>query len=198
MAKWADNLISQVSYNRHHIITKVKQHRDIGNEMGDGEIVDRDVIAGNLGHGVKYMTVYGDLDKIRMGKNVRYFRAYEDHYIRTDDNKVMTDNLGDIPNLNGTEQEEKPALTETKPKPNAEAKPLSVLSSAFFSEQPEVEVAPEPAEVSPEPAEVSPKKTIMKTKSFVKKKPSRKKSSAKKQPSRKKSSAKKKPSRKKR
>jgi len=204
MAKWADYLISQVSYDQNHIITKVKQHRDIGNEMGDGEIVDRDVIAGNLGHGVKYMTVYGDLDKIRMGKNVRYFRAYEDHYIRTDDNKVMTDNLGDIPNLNGTEQEEKPALVETKPKPNAEAKPLSALSSAFFSEQLEVEaaaepaeVAPEPAEVAPEPAEVAPEKTIIKTKSFVKKKPSRKKSSAKKKPSRKKSSAKKKPSRKK-
>ena len=170
MAKWADYLISQVSYDQNHIITKVKQHRDIGNEMGDGEIVDRDVIAGNLGHGVKYMTVYGDLNKIRMGKNVRYFRAYEDHYIRTDGNKVMSDNLGDIPHLNGAGQEEKPSLTETKtkPKPNAEEKPLSALSSAFFSEQLEVEATPEPAEVAPE-------KTIMKTKSFVKKKPSRKK-----------------------
>jgi hypothetical protein len=250
MAKWADYLISQVSYDQNHIITKVKQHRDIGNEMGDGEIVDRDVIAGNLGQGVKYMTVYGGLDKIRMGKNVRYFRAYEDHYIRTDNNKVMSDNLDDIPNLNGTEQEEKPALTETKPKPNAEEKPLSALNSAFFSEKLEVEAAPEvaeaapevaeaapevaeaapepaeaapepaeaapepaeaapepaeaapePAEAAPEPAEAAPevaqKRTTMKTKSFVKKKPSRKKASAKKKPSRKKASAKKKPSRKK-
>jgi len=210
MVKWADYLISQVSYDQNHIIIKAKQHRDIGNEMGDGEIVDRDIIAGNLGHGVKYMTVYGDVNKIRMGKNVRYFRAYEDHYIRTDGNKVMSDNLGDIPHLNGAEQEEKPALTETKPKPNAEVKPLSVLSSAFFSEQLEVEavpepaeVAPEPAEVAPEPAEVAPEKTIMNARTSAKKKPSRKKSSAKKKsakkkPSRKKSSAKKKPSRKKR
>jgi len=217
MAKWADYLISQVSYDQNHIITKVKQHRDIGNEMGDGEIVDRDVIADNLGHGVKYMTVYGGLDKIRMGKNVRYFRAYENHYIRTDGNKVMSDNLGDIPHLNGAGQEEKPTLTETKtkPKPNAEEKPLSALSSAFFSEQLEVEatpepaeVAPEPAEVAPEPAEVAPEKTIMNARTSAKKKPSRKKSSAKKKsakkkPSRKKSSAKKKsakkkPSRKKR
>jgi len=203
MAKWADYLISQVSYDQNHIITKAKQHRDIGNEMGDGEIVDRDVIAGNLGHGIKYMTVYGDLNKIRMGKNVRYFRAYDDHYIRTDDNKVMSDNLGNIPHLNGAGQEEKPALTETKTKPNAEVKPLSVLSSTFFSEQLEVEaapepteVAPEPTEVAPEPTEVAPEKTIMKTRSFVKKKPSRKKSSAKKK-STKKKSAKKKPSRKK-
>jgi len=167
MAKWADYLISQVLYDQNHIITKVKQHRDIGNKMGGGEIVDRDVIANNLGHGVKYMTVYGDLGKIRMGKNVRYYRAYEDHYIRIDDNKVMTDNLGELPGLVESQQEEKPALAETKPKPIVETKPLSKLSSTFFSEQVEqepelaaveTEVTPEPAavetEVTPEPVTV--------------------------------------------
>ena len=156
MAKWADYLISQVLYDQNHIITKVKQHRDIGNKISSGEIVDRDAIANNLGHGVKYMTVYGDLGKIRMGKNVRYFRAYEDHYIRIDDNKVMTDNLGELPGLVESQQEEQPVLAEAKPKPAVETKPLSALSSAFFSEQ--VEQEPEPAavetEVTPEPAAV--------------------------------------------
>ena len=211
MAKWADYLISQVLYDQNHIITKVKQHRDIGNKISSGEIVDRDAIANNLGHGVKYMTVYGDLGKIRMGKNVRYFRAYEDHYIRIDDNKVMTDNLGELPGLVESQQEEKPVLAETKPKPVVETKPLSELSSTFFSEQVEqepepaaveTEVTPEPAavetEVTPEPAavetEVTPKETkkkVMKTKSSTKKK------SAKKKPTKKKS-AKKKPTKKKR
>jgi len=156
MAKWADYLISQVLYDQNHIITKVKQHRDIGNKISSGEIVDRDALANNLGHGVKYMTVYGDLGKIRMGKNVRYFRAYEDHYIRIDDNKVMTDNLGELPSLVESQQEEQPVLAETKSKPAVETKPLSELSSAFFSEQ--VEQEPEPAavetEVTPEPAAV--------------------------------------------
>ena len=115
MAKWSDYLISQVSYDQDHIIAKVMQHRDIGNKISDGEIVDRNVIATNLGHGAKYMTVFGDLGKIRMGKNVRYYRAYDSHYIRIDDNKVMSDNLGQIPQLDGTDQEEKPELTETKP-----------------------------------------------------------------------------------
>ena len=155
MAKWADYLISQVVYDQDHIITKVKQHRDIGNKISGGEVVDRDVIANNLGHGAKYMTIYGDLDKIRIGKNIRYFRAYESHYIRIDDNKVMSDNLGQIPHLDGTKQEEKPELTEAKPKPAVETKPLSALSSAFFSEQTE---EPEPAkieaEVAPEPAKI--------------------------------------------
>ena len=149
MAKWADYLISQVSYDQDHIITKVMQHHDIGNKISGGEIVDRNVLANNLGHGAKYMTVYGDLGKIRIGKNIRYFRAYESHYIRIDDNKVMSDNLGQIPQLDGSQQEEKPALAETKPKPNTEDKPLSALSSAFFSEQVEVEPAQVEAEVEP-------------------------------------------------
>ena len=196
MAKWADYLISQVLYDQNHIITKVKQHRDIGNKISGGEIVDRDAIANNLGHGVKYMTVYGDLGKIRMGKNVRYFRAYEDHYIRIDDNKVMTDNLGELPGLVESQQEEQPVLAEAKPKPAVETKPLSELSSAFFSEQ--VEQEPEPAAVE---TEVTPKKTkkkVMKTKSPTKKKsdkkPTKKKSA--KKPTKKKSA--KKPTKKKR
>ena len=220
MAKWADYLISQVLYDQNHIITKVKQHRDIGNEISGGEIVDRDVIANNLGHGVKYMTIYSDLGKIRIGKNVRYFRAYEYHYIRTDNNKVSSDNLGDLPQPDESQQEEKPALPETKPKPVVETKPLSALSSAFFAEQ--VEEEPEPAkieaEVTPEPVavetEVTPepvavetevtqketKKKVMKTKSATKKKSAKKstkKKSAKKKPTKKKS-AKKKPTKKKR
>ena len=154
MAKWADYLISQVSYDQDHVITKVKQHRDIGNKISDGEIVDRNVIAGNLGHGNKYMTVYGDLGKIRIGKNVRYFQAYEHHYIRIDNNKVMSDNLGELPQLDESTQEEKPILSEAKPKPVIETKPLSVLSSAFFSEQVEEESAEVEAEVTPELAEV--------------------------------------------
>ncbi len=216
MAKWADYLISQVSYDQDHIITKIMQHHDIGNKISSGEIVDRNVIATNLGHGAKYMTVFGDLGKIRMGKNVRYYRAYESHYIRIDDNKVMSDNLGQIPELDGTNQEEKPALTETKPKPVTETKPLSAMSSAFFSEQVEelepakveAEVAPEPAkveaEVAPEPAkveaEVAPepgKKKVVRTKSSAKKKPTKKKASAKKKPTKKKASTKKKSTKKK-
>ena len=195
MAKWADYLISQVSYDQDHIITKVMQHRDIGNKISGGEIVDRNVIATNLGHGAKYMTVFGDLGKIRVGKNVRYYRAYEDHYIRIDDNKVTSDNLGQIPQIDGTDQEEKPALAETKPKPVVETKPLSKLSSVFFAEQVE---DPEPAkdevEVAPEPA----KKKGMKTKLSTKKKPVKSKSTTKKKPVKRKSTTKKKPVKKKR
>ena len=218
MAKWADYLISQVSYDSSHLITEVKQHRDNGNKASVGEVVDRNTLANNLGHGVRYMTVYGGLGRVQMGKNVRYFKAYEHHYIRIDNNKVMTDNLGELPHLGESQQEEKPALPETKPKPAVETKPLSALSSAFFAEQVEKEpeptaveadVAPEPAkveaEVAPEPAKVEAevvqketKKKVMKTKSSAKKKattkkkPAKKKAAVKKKPAKKKAAVKKK------
>ena len=223
MAKWADYLISQVSYDSSHLITEVKQHRDNGNKASVGEVVDRNTLANNLGHGVRYMTVYGGLGRVQMGKNVRYFKAYEHHYIRIDNNKVMTDNLGELPHLGESQQEEKPALPETKPKPAVETKPLSALSSAFFAEQVEKEpeptaleadVAPEPAkveaEVAPEPAKVEAevvqketKKKVMKTKSSAKKKattkkkPAKKKAAVKKKPAKKKAAVKKKPAKKK-
>ena len=196
MAKWADYLISQVSYDQNHLITKVKRHRDNGNTISEGEVIDRNIVADNLGHGTSYMTIYSALGKIRIGKNVRYFRAYEHHYIRVDNNKVSSDNLDDLPQLDESKQEEKPALPKTKPKPAVETKPLSALSSAFFAEQ--VEKEPEPAaveaEVTPEPAAVEAelvqkesKKKIMKTKSSAKKK-----ASVKKKPAKKKTSVKKK------
>ena len=217
MAKWADYLISQVSYDSSHLITEVKQHRDNGNKASVGEVVDRNTLANNLGHGVRYMTVYGGLGRVQMGKNVRYFKAYEHHYIRIDNNKVMTDNLGELPYLGESQQEEKPALPETKPKPAVETKPLSALSSAFFAEQVEKEpeptaleadVAPEPAkveaEVAPEPAKVEAevvqketKKKVMKTKSSAKKKATTKQKPAKKKAAVKKKPAKKKPAKKK-
>ena len=178
MAKWADYLISQVSYDSSHLITKVKQHRDNGNKMSVGEVVDRNTLANNLGHGIRYMTVYGDLGKVQMGKNVRYFKAYEHHYVRIDNNKVMTDNLGELPHLDESQQEEKSALPETKLKPAVETKPLSALSSAFFSEQ--VEEEPEPAKVEDEVIQKETKKKVLKTKLSTKKKPAKKKASAKK------------------
>ena len=223
MAKWADYLISQVSYDSSHLITKVKQHRDNGNKASVGEVVDRNTLTNNLGHGVRYMTVYGGLDRVQMGKNVRYFKAYEYHYVRIDNNKVMTDNLGELPHLDESQQEEKPALPETKPKPAVETKPLSALSSAFFAEQVEeesepaaleaevapepakveAEVAPEPAkveaEVAPEPAKVEAEVVQKETKKKVMKTKSsaKKKETTKKKPVKKKAAVKKKPAKKK-
>ena len=151
MVKWADYLISEVSYDSNHLILKIKQHTDNGKTISQGDIVDRDTLANNLGHGAKYRTLYNSLEKVRIGKNVRYFRAYEHHYIRIDKNKVTTDNLGDLPNIEEPNHVEKPALPQKQPEPTAETKPLSATSSAFFAEP--VEETVEPVEETVEPVE---------------------------------------------
>ena len=163
MAKWADYLISEVTYDSNHLILKIKQHTDNGKTISQGDIVDRDILVKNLGRGAKYMTLYNSLEKVRIGKTVKYFRAYEHHYIRIDKNKVATDNLGDLPDIEKSNYVEKPALPPTKP--TVETKPLSTINSTFFAEP--VEETVEPVE---EIFEEVKKSKITKRKAPVKKK----------------------------
>ncbi len=57
MTKWADYLISEVSYDSNHLISKIKRHRDNSGSISDGEIIDRSILADSLGHGAGYMTI---------------------------------------------------------------------------------------------------------------------------------------------
>ena len=163
MIKWADYLISEVSYDSNHLISKIKRHRDDGDSIGDGEIIDRTTLADGLGHGTSYMTTYSALNKFRIGERVVYFRAFEHHYIRTDKNKVNTDNLGNLPGLGESALDKTPSLpgieptvpTKAKSISITETKPLSASSSAFFAEP--VEEKPEPVEekpLAPEPNKI--------------------------------------------
>ena len=162
MTKWADYLISEVSYDSNHLISKIKRYRDNGDSISDGEIIDRNILADSLGHGANYMTIYSALNKFRIGKRVVYFRAFEHHYIRIDKNKVNSDNLGNLPGLGESTLDKTPSLpgiepnvpTKAKSISVTETKPLSVSSSAFFAEP--VEEKPEPVEEKPEPVEEKP------------------------------------------
>jgi len=162
MIKWADYLISEVSYDSNHLISKIKRHRDDGDSISDGEMIDRTILADGLGHGTSYMTTYSALNKFRIGERVVYFRAFEHHYIRTDKNKVNSDNLGNLPGLGESALDKTPSLpgieptvpTKAKSISITETKPLSASSSAFFAEP--VEEKPEPVEEKPEPVEEKP------------------------------------------
>jgi len=131
MAKWADYLISEVSYGENNLITKIMQHQDNGKTISQGEIIDRDTLTNNLGHGAKYMTVYSASSRFKVGKNVKYFRAFDGHYIRIDNNKVNHDNLGDLPELGEShllqtmnKPEETPEVAaDVKPEVAADVKP---------------------------------------------------------------------------
>ena len=153
MIKWADYLISEVSYDSDHLISKIKRHSDDGDSISDGEIIDRTTLADGLGHGTSYMTTYSALNKFRIGERVVYFRAFEHHYIRTDKNKVNSDNLGNLPGLGESALDKTPSLpgieptvpTKAKSISITETKPLSASSSAFFAEPVEEKpLAPEP------------------------------------------------------
>ena len=115
MTKWADYLISEVSYDSNHLISKIKRYRDGGDSIGDGEIIDRSILADSLGHGASYMTMYSSLNKFRIGERVVYFRAFEHHYIRTDKNKVNSDNLGNLPGLGESTLDKTPSLPGIEP-----------------------------------------------------------------------------------
>ena len=155
MTKWADYLISEVSYDSNHLISKIKRHRDSGNSISDGEIIDRSILANSLGHGTSYMTIYGALNQFRIGERLVYFRAFDHHYIRIDKNKVNSDNLGNLPGLGESTLDKTPSLPGTEPNVPTKAKsisitetkPLSASSSAFFAEP--VEEKPEPVEEKP-------------------------------------------------
>ena len=155
MTKWADYLISEVSYDSNHLISKIKRYRDGGDSISDGEIIDRSTLADSLGHGAGYMTIYSALNKFRVGERVIYFRAFEHHYIRIDKNKVNSDNLGNLPGLGESTLDKTPSLpgiepnvpTKAKSISIPETKPLSASSSAFFAEP--VEEKPEPVEEKP-------------------------------------------------
>ncbi len=101
MIKWAQYLISEVSYSPDHKrILQVKQHEDLDGQINEGEIVDRDVVVSNLKKGKTYMTIHNGSSKTwKKGEKVRGFSVDGDYYIRTDKNKVNLDNLGMINEL---------------------------------------------------------------------------------------------------
>lgn len=96
MVKWAEYLISEVRYSPDHKrILQVKQHKDLDGQVGEGEIVERNVISSNIKKGITYMTIHnGSSTTWKKGDMVKGFTVDGDYYIRIDKNKVTMDNLG--------------------------------------------------------------------------------------------------------
>ena len=125
MSKWADYLISAVSYDSEHKVTLARQHKDTGEQIDPkGTIVDRGTIAHNLKNGITYATIYSTLNTWKLGEKIRTFRVDNEYCIRTDNNKVGRDNLGSLPEIkisdDGSVIEE---ISEAKPTPPPAPKP---------------------------------------------------------------------------
>lgn len=93
MTRWADYLISAVRYDTNKKITHIKQHKDTGGEIGEGEVISRDILSTNLKKGITYCTIFNSNSSWKRGDPVNLIRTGSEYSVRTDSNKVEYDNL---------------------------------------------------------------------------------------------------------
>ena len=99
MVKWADYGISKVKYNsdRTHI-SAVTVHADQGDTISSGSQWSRSQVVDALGHGRSFVTILeGTNGKWRKGQDIHTVVVNNVKYIRTDQNRRSSDNLGSLP-----------------------------------------------------------------------------------------------------
>ena len=99
MQKWADYLISEVSYDSDHLISVAIRHKDSPEGILEGVPVDKLTIASDIKNGITYITIYSGNKSWKKGHNIQTFSIDGIPYLRIDGNKVKLDNLGDLPNV---------------------------------------------------------------------------------------------------
>ncbi len=149
MAKWADYLISEVSYDSKRRIKSVLRHKDTGTDVQRPEIVNRVSIIDDLRGGRSYCTIFNGLDTWTLGSKIRLHRIGSQRSIRVDDNKVAFDNLGPVLEMSMELEMEKPepaieskvpkvteAIKDKKPEPAIESK-VPKVTEAIKDKKPE-------------------------------------------------------------
>ena len=115
MKKWADYLISEVSYDKNHLVLRAKRHEEKEGGISRGELVDRIKISSDISNGLSYFTIYDRISTWKKGNQIHFFRLGGEPFIRIDKNKVNQDYLGDITKI------ESFAISEPEPpKPEPE------------------------------------------------------------------------------
>ncbi len=97
MKKWADYLISEVSYDSENLISVATRHQDTAKGITKGQPIDRLTIASDIKNGLFYITIYSGRDSWKRGHKIHAFSIDGSPYIRIDKNKVTLDFLGDLP-----------------------------------------------------------------------------------------------------
>ncbi|MFB5635112.1 MAG: hypothetical protein ACE5RB_00610, partial [Nitrosopumilus sp.] len=152
--KWADYLISEVSYDSEHLIIVATRHQDTDQGITKGQPIDRLTIASDIKNGLFYVTIYSGKNSWKKGHEIHTFSIDGSPYLRIDKNKVPMDYLGDLPessfvkSLSTQELESKP---EPVIKPEPPSSPRGSLPKESAEELPqELDLAPEPV-IKPEP-----------------------------------------------
>jgi len=146
MKKWADYLISEVSYDSEHLISIATRHQDTDNGITKGKSVDRLTIASDLKNGFTYITIYSGINSWKHGNKLRTFSIGGSPYLRIDKNKVRLDYLGDLPESSFVETIQE---LELQPEPITEPEPPSSPRGSLPKES--TEELPQELELQPEP-----------------------------------------------
>ena len=101
MWNWADFAISAVKRGPGlGLISQVQVHEDRGKEFGPAVIVGKHEVASDIKRGKKYITIFRTTETDwEQGDYVRSYVKDGEAHIRTDDNKVDSDNLGTLPDI---------------------------------------------------------------------------------------------------
>ena len=148
MAKWADYLISEVSYDSDHLISIAIRHEDTERGISKGQPIDRLTIFSDIKNGLLYLTIYSGKDSWKKGQKIQTFSIDGNPYLRIDGNKVKLDHLGDLPESSIIPEPVKEIefKTESIPEPSS---PRGSLPKESTEELPqELDLAPEPVEES--------------------------------------------------
>ncbi|MHA7733296.1 hypothetical protein, partial [Nitrosopumilus sp. S6] len=106
MDKWADYLISEVSYDTKHLISVAIRHQDTDKGITKGIPVDRLTISSDIKNGISYITIYSGKNSWKKGKPIQTFSIGGEPFLRIDGNKVELDFLGDLPTVSNIELDE--------------------------------------------------------------------------------------------
>lgn len=96
---WADYLISEVQYDSDNkCIVKVKECTEAGGRVTSSQITARQVVVSRMKSGVTYMTITPhSKEGWNKGASLQLVEIDGTDFIKTVDDGVKRDNLGDLP-----------------------------------------------------------------------------------------------------
>nr|WP_255464623.1 DUF5679 domain-containing protein [Nitrosopumilus sp. b2] len=150
MDKWADYLISEVSYDTQHLISIAIRHRDTDQGITKGKPIDRLAISSDIKNGISYVTIYSTKNSWKKGHKIQTFSINGEPFLRIDGNKVKLDYLGDLPNVSNLgllepELAPEPVVEQEKIPEPPPPSPRGSLPKESVEELPqELDLAPEP------------------------------------------------------
>ena len=144
MAKWADFVVSAIQKGSGLAnISHVQIHEDLENGFGPPQLIDKYQLSSKIQRGITFITVFKKNENDwAPGETIRTYVKDGEAHIRTDDNKVDGDNLGNLPSVDELEivfteiEKEEPKVIpppptpQPKPQPEPEPEPEPEVSDA--------------------------------------------------------------------